>query len=163
MIAVTGQAASRMSALRRARMVLLSLALMAGILGMHIMSLAPMDSQGAPSAAGDHGAVHILAPAEDPGHMGHPGSSAASDHDHTGSQQPAPQLDETCSGDHGSAGMHSMDPSCTPAAKSASLEAPLPGTGISVVNPPAGEPLQTATMSRRPVGPSPGDLCISRT
>lgn len=160
---MTGQAASMMVALRLVRLVLLSLALMAGILGMHIMSLVPMDSQGAPTAAGDHGAVHILAPAEDPGQVGHPGSSAASDHDHTGSQQHGPQLDETCSGDHGCAGMHTMDASCTPAAKSASLEAPLPGIGFSVVNPPTGEPLQTAALSRRPVGPSPGDLCISRT
>lgn len=160
---MTGQAASMTAALRRARMVLLSLALMAGILGMHIMSLAPMDGQGAPSAAGDHGAVHTLALAEDPGHVGHPGSSAASGHDHTGSQQPGLQLDETCSGDHGSAGMHSMDPTCTPAAKSASLEAPLPGTGITVINPPTGERLQTPPVSRRLVGPSPGDLCISRT
>lgn len=160
---MTGQAASMMVALRLARLGLLSLALMAGILGMHIMSLAPMDSQGAPSAAGDHGAVHILAPAEDPGQVGHPGSSAASGHDHTGSQQPAPQLDETCSGDHGCAGMHTMDASCTPAAKSASLEAPMPGTGVTVVNPPAHAPFQTAALSHRPLSPSPGDLCISRT
>ena len=143
---MTGQAASMMAALRLARLGLLSLALMAGILGMHIMSLAPMDTKGAPSAAGEQGAVHILASAEDRGHVGHLGSSAASGHDHTGSQPLGPQLDETCSGDHGCAGMHTMDPSCTPAAKSASLEAPLPGTGISVVNPPNGEPLQTPTI-----------------
>lgn len=59
--------------------------------------------------------------------------------------------------------MHSMDPSCTPAAKSASLEAPLPGTGFAVATPPSGEPITASQWSYLPGSPSPGDLCISRT
>lgn len=143
---MTGRAASMMAVLKRARLVLLSLALMAGILGMHVMALEPMDGHGTPAEAS--AAVH---------------SAAMPDHNHGGQQQPGTSLDDQCTGQHGGAGMHTMDPSCTPAAKTASLEAPPPGTGFAVATPPSGGFLTAPRWSYRPGSPSPGDLCISRT
>ncbi|MDN3935840.1 DUF6153 family protein [Arthrobacter sp. YD4] len=146
MIAVTGQAASMMAVLHRARMVLLSVALMVGILGMHVMSLAPMDGHGTPAEAS--AAVH---------------SAAMPDHNHGGQQQPGTAPDDHCTGPHGGTGMHTMDSSCTPAAASASFAAPPPGTGVAVATPPFGVFVASPRWSYRPGSPSPGDLCISRT
>jgi len=143
---VTGRAASMMAVLHRARVVLLSLALMAGILGMHVMALTPIDGHGTPAEAS--AAVH---------------SAAMPDHNHAGLQQPGTALDDHCTGPHGGTGMHTMDPSCTPAAASASLAAPPPGTYAAVATPPSGASVAAPHWSYRPGSPSPGDLCISRT
>ena len=167
---MTGKAATTTAVLSRVRLVLLSLALIAGILGMHIMSFAPMSGHGAESAAtgsasgaGSQGTVQTMVSADAAAHSGHSESSTAPGHNHSGAQQPGSLGNEACTGDHGCAGMHSMDASCTPAAQTTSLEAPMPGTGVTVVNPPAHAPFQTAALSHRPLSPSPGDLCISRT
>lgn len=159
---MTGQAAIVMASLRRARMVLLSLALMAGIFGMHVMAVGPIGGHGTTAeAASDHGVAASAEGSEHPDHAGPSGGTSA--HDHAGPQRPDRALDEACTGPHGCAGMHSMDPTCTPAAKSASLEAPLPGNGTAVASPPSGKPLPAANRFHRPESPSPGDLCISRT
>ena len=138
---MTGRAASMMAVLHRARMVLLSLALMAGILGMHVMALTPIDGHGTPAEA----------------------SAAMPDHNHAGLQQPGTAIDDHCTGPHGGTGMHTMDPSCTPAAASASFAAPPPGTGVAVATPPSGVSVAAPRWSYHPGSPSPGDLCISRT
>lgn len=82
-----------MAALRRARLVLLSLTLMAGILGMHVMALAPMDGHGTTAEASAEGvmggAAHSGTSHENPGHSDHTGPSGGmSAHDHGGPQQP---------------------------------------------------------------------------
>jgi hypothetical protein len=57
-----------------------------------------------------------------------------------------------------------MTAACTPSAKSGSLAAPLPGTGIIARNINAGAPgTPSARWSYLPGSPSPGELCISRT
>jgi hypothetical protein len=167
---VTGRAVTTMAVLSRVRLVLLILALMAGILGMHIMSFAPMSGHGVESAptgsvsgAGSDGSAHTMVSAAGAVHSGHTESVGAPGHSHSGAQQPGSLVNEGCTGDHGCAGMHSMDSSCTPAAKTTSLAAPVPGTGVTVINPPDGAPFRTAALSYRPQSPSPGDLCISRT
>jgi len=142
---VTGRAASMMALLHRARMVLLSLALMAGILGMHVMALTPMDGHGTQAEAS--AAVH---------------TAAMPSHNHAG-QQPGTVIDDHCTGPHGGTGMHAMDPSCTPVAASASFAAPPPGTGAAVATPPSGVSVAAPRWSYLPGSPSPGDLCISRT
>jgi hypothetical protein len=60
--------------------------------------------------------------------------------------------------------MQSMTAACTPSAKTATLVAPLPGTGIIARNTNAGtQSTISALWSYLPGSRSPGELCIGRT
>ncbi|KQR75342.1 hypothetical protein ASF98_05805 [Arthrobacter sp. Leaf337] len=145
--------------LRRAGLFTAVLALIAGIFGMHVMTTTH--------------AVH--SPATERAVSAHHASSGAG---HTGDHTPGPSSAPDMPPATGEAGtrtvqctdsgtctsMQAMTGSCTPSAKTGSLAAPLPGTGIIGRNTNTGT---LATISARwaylPGSPSPGELCISRT
>lgn len=146
--------------LHRAGLFAAVLALIAGIFGMHVMT-ATHALHSPATAAATVSAHHESSPA---GHTGEhaPGPASAP-------AMPAAQGDESttaaqCTESGSCTGMQSMTGSCTPSAKTGSLAAPLPGTGIIGRNINTGT-LTTisAQLSYRPGSPSPGDLCISRT
>lgn len=145
--------------LRRAGVLAAVLTVIAGILGMHVltgnhsmhspaaMTATTADPVHAPSRGEDH-PVHQV-----PG--GHP-THAASVQDMAGSSA------GPCSGNCTS--MQTMTVSCTPSAKSGSLTAPLPGTTAFGAVPGAGTAGAFPRLySYLPGGPSPGELSISRT
>ena len=136
------------------------LAIVAGILGMHVItgnhSMHSMTAMGAESAG-------TLQPV-------HADGAAESHPDHTASGMHAVQ--EAAGHDMGSVdpccasctGMQTMTVSCTPSAKSGSLSAPLPGTTVFGAIPvTAAQGTVASTYAYLPGSPSPGDLCLSRT
>ncbi|MDN4643411.1 hypothetical protein [Arthrobacter sp. PsM3] len=146
--------------LRRAGLFTAVLALIAGIFGMHVMT-ATHAMHSPPMAAASVGAPHESSPAGHPGEhppgpSSAPGLPAAQDEAGARSGQCADSGDCTS--------MESMSAACTPSAKTSSLAAPLPGTGIIARQPGAGTPSTiSARRSYLPGSPSPGELCISRT
>ncbi|MFF1385710.1 hypothetical protein ACFVWT_19335 [Arthrobacter sp. NPDC058288] len=149
-----------MTFLRRAGGLAAVLAVIAGILGMHVMTGDHSMPSPAAMTTTTAGAVHNTASPPD-GHSGHQVSGGhstqeASVQDVTGSPS------EPCSGSCTS--MQTMTVSCTPSAKSGSLTAPLPGTTLFGVIPGAGlAGARPNAYSYLPGGPSPGELSISRT
>lgn len=146
--------------LRRAGLVTAVLALIAGIVGMHVMT-ATHARHSPPMAAVSVGVAHESSPAGDAGEHSAGPSSAM--------ELPAAQ-DEAgtrighCTDSGDCTGMQSMTAACTPSAKTGSLAAPLPGTGIITRHPGTGTPdTISARWSYLPGSPSPGELCISRT
>lgn len=147
------------SFLRRTGGLATILAVIAGILGMHVMTgNHSMHSAAAMTATGI-GAVHAESPAD--GHSGHQGSGTHSTH-LTSAQDMAGVSSEPCSGT--CASMQTMTVSCTPSAKSGILSAPLPGSTVFGAVPKAGAfSTVPGPYFYTPGGPSPGDLSISRT
>ena len=145
--------------LRRAGGLAAVLAVIAGILGMHVMTGDHSMLSPATMATTTAGAVHTASPVG--GDSGRQVSAAhspplASVQDVTGSPS------EPCSGSCTS--MQTMTVSCTPSAKSGSLTAPLPGTTLFGVIPGAGPAAALEGLySYLPGSPSPGELSISRT
>ncbi|UKA53500.1 hypothetical protein LFT45_17525 [Arthrobacter sp. FW305-BF8] len=136
------------------------LAVVAGILGMHVItgnhSIHSMTAMSARTPGGLL-ALHTEGPAESHPHpaSGLHAVQEAADHG-MGS------VDRCC----GSCctGIQTMTVSCTPSAKSGSLAAPLPGTSVFGAVPGTTAPGSAAgSYSYLPGGPSPGALCISRT
>ncbi|WP_395398703.1 hypothetical protein ACHMXB_12580 [Arthrobacter sp. UC242_113] len=136
------------------------LAVVAGILGMHVItgnhSMHSMTAMSAESA----GTLQSV----------HAGGAAKSHPDHTASGTQAVQ--EAAGHDMGSVDpccgsctdMQTMTVSCTPSAKSGSLAAPPPGTTVFGAIPVmAAQGTVVSTYSYLPRSPSPSDLCISRT
>ena len=144
--------------LRRVALLAGLLAIVAGILGMHIMT----GTHAMPSSAAAHdtGAMHAMQGASD--YSGHvtvitevPAASAAQSLTHP----PGP----SCGDAGGCTMMSAMDGSCIPSPGSTTLAAPLPGTTTL----PAGGGTNAATSSGGyaylPGSPSPGQLSVSRT
>lgn len=138
--------------LRRAGLFTAALALMAGIFGMHVMT-ATHAMHSPATAAATVGTHHDSSPA---------GPSSAAEmpaaHDEAGARTVQCTDSDNCTS------MQSMTAACTPSAKTGSLAAPLPGTGIIAWNSNAEtQSTISARWSYRPGSPSPGELCISRT
>lgn len=150
--------------LHRAGLLAGILAVLAGILGMHVITGShSMHSPAALTAAAGTGA-------------GHTHSAAAHDHADPAITNASPaQLSsdghmapgivvEQCSCSDSCAGMHTMTVSCTPTGKTGSLAAPLPGTSVVGVNSDTSGPgAVPGSYSYLPGCPSPGELSISRT
>jgi hypothetical protein len=139
------------------------LAVLAGILGMHVMAGShSMHSPAALTAVAGAATVHAETAAVD-GHPVHGTADTASSH-RTEVQVAASSSVEECSCSESCASGHTMTVSCTPLAKNESLSVPLPGTGVfgSASNARA---LGTVPLaySYLPGSPSPGQLSISRT
>lgn len=140
------------------------LAVLAGILGMHVITGShSMHSPAALTAAAGTGAGHIHSAAAD-GH-GELGVTDASPAHHSSDGHNAPGIVvEQCSCSDSCASMHTMTVSCTPSGKSGSLSVPLPGTAVFGVIPNATAPgAVSGSYSYLPGSPSPGELSISRT
>jgi len=145
------------AALTRAALLSAVLAVLAGLLGMHVFAVAPASHASIwPSAAGtDAASTASNEPA--PGHpeSGHPGPAALH-------ETPAPTSSCVCGGDCGE--QHTAHATCTPAPSGASLSAPPPGTTVLADQPrtaPAAD--QVRRYSYLPATPTPSELSISRT
>lgn len=120
-------------------------AVIAGLLGMHVFSVV----HGASASTG-----HPAAESQTTAAAGHPGPAA---HHET----PTPP---SCVCGGGCGEQHAAHASCTPAAPTASLSAPPPGTTLLTVLPWSGaEPDRLPAYSYRPATPTPSELSISRT
>lgn len=142
----------------------LVIAIVAGILGMHVLTAGHSEhsmAAAAPTAAGGT-AAGVTAAGAAPAHDGHQEHERHAEHHKTDAAVDAAPERDSCSG--GCTGMHTTAASCTPSAKTGSLSAPLPGTAalgsiFSVATPcPA-----ALWYSYVPASPSPGELSISRT
>lgn len=160
--------------LRRAGLLTAVLALIAGIFGMHVMT-ATHAMHSPATAAVAVSTPHGSSPATAAAAVSIPhGSSPAG---HTAERLPGPASaqmpaaqDEAgartgpCTDSDNCTSMQSMTAACTPSAKTGSLAAPLPGTGIITRNTNAA---MLSAIGQRwsylPGSPSPGELCISRT
>ena len=146
--------------LRRAGLFTAVLALIAGIFGMHVMTATHAMHSSAPAAT-TVSAPHNSFPAGHPaehlyGPFSAPEMSAA--HDEAGARSVQCTDSDNCTS------MQSITAACTPSAKTGSLAAPLPGTGIIARNTNAAMPSAIGLLwSYLPGSPSPGELCISRT
>lgn len=137
------------------------LGLMAGIFGMHVMTASHALHSPATAAAAPASTQPESSPAGHP--AGHdPGTASVPDVQAAPGDEGMRTVNCTASDD--CPGMQSMTAACTPSAKTGSLAAPLPGTGVIARNITAGI-LSTisARWSYRPGSPSPDELCISRT
>ncbi|WP_426977434.1 hypothetical protein ACQCSU_21470 [Pseudarthrobacter sp. O4] len=135
------------------------LAVIAGILGMHIItgSHSMHNSPAAPAAD----MMQVMQPPAT-GHTAHAaGAVSAAD------SPPAPGTTSmpgpSCAHPGGCAAMSAMDASCIPSSGNTSLAAPLPGSTPFAAHNDADAPTPAATYSYLPESPSPGQLCISRT
>jgi hypothetical protein len=146
--------------LRRAGLVTAVLALMAGIFGMHVMT-ATHAMHSPATAAATVSAHHDAYPA---GHAGVATAGPFSEPDLHAAQDEAGARTVQCTGSNTCTSMQSMTAACTPSAKTGSLAAPLPRTGIIARNTTAGtHSTINALWSYLPDGPSPAEFCISRT
>ena len=148
-----------MAFLRRASLLAGMLAIIAGILGMHIMT----GTHSTPASATGPGMdmAQVMQPPAT-GHTAHAtGAASATD------SSPAPGTTSTpghsCADPGGCAVMSAMDASCIPSPGNTSLAAPLPGSTPFAAYDDADAPTPAATYSYLPESPSPGQLCISRT
>jgi hypothetical protein len=148
--------------LRRMGLLAAVLALIAGIFGMHVMTATHAMHSPATAAAATVSAHHNSSAA---GHTeGHAPGQSSSASDMPGAQDDTGTRTVQCTESGTCTSMQAMTASCTPSAKTGSLAAPLPGTGIIARNANAGTPgTISAWWSYLPVSPSPGELCISRT
>lgn len=158
---MTAQACAPASAfLRQAGLVAAVLALIAGIFGMHVMTATHAIHSPAAATATD-GARH------DPSRAGHTAdrpSAPSSAPDMPGPRGEAGAPTVECTDSDHCTGRQSMSAACTPSAKTGSLAAPLPGTGIIARTTHTGTPGPiNPRWSYHPGSPSPVELCISRT
>lgn len=146
--------------LRRAGLLATVLALIAGIFGMHVMTTT--HAVHSPATAGAAVSAHYESSAS--GHTGDHAPGPSSAPDMPGARGEAGTRTVQCTDSGTCTSMQAMTGSCTPSAKTGSLAAPLPGTGIIARNTNTGT-LATisALWSYLPGSPSPGELCISRT
>lgn len=147
------------AALTRAALLSAIVALLAGLLGMHVFagahaSIWPSASgtDAASTASAHTASAHPLSGHADSGHSG-----PAALH-----QTPEPTSSCVCAGDCGD--QHAAHETCTPAPSGASLSAPPPGTAVLEDQPrsaPATD--QERPYSYLPATPTPSELSISRT
>lgn len=133
----------------------LVIAIVAGILGMHVITAGHSGHSMAGAAA--------TAPAEaTPAHDGHQEQQKHPEHQGTDAAVDAAPERDSCSGS--CPGLHTAAASCTPSAKTGSLSAPLPGTAAlgSIFSAATAGPADV-WYSYVPASPSPGELSISRT
>lgn len=146
--------------LRRAGLFTAVLAVMAGIFGMHVMTATHamhFPATATASVSADHGASAA-------GHAGEAPAGPSIAPDVHAAQDGAGARTMQCTDSDNCASMQSMTAACTPSAKTGSLAAPLPGTGIIARNTNAAMPSAIGLRwSYLPGSPSPGELCISRT
>lgn len=153
--------ATAIAFLRRAGLLTAVLALIAGIFGMHVMT-ATHAAHSPATAAATVSAHHDSSPAGDHAGEHPPGPSSAPDVH--AAQDEAGARTVQCTDSNTCTSMQSMTSACTPSAKTGSLTAPLPGTGIIASNTTAGtQSTISALWSYLPGSPSPDELCISRT
>lgn len=140
------------------------LAVLAGILGMHVITGGhSMHSPVGLTAAAGAGAGHAHSAAA---HVhAEQGVANASPAQHSSDGHTAHSIvAEQCSCSDSCASMHTMTVSCTPSGKTGSLSVPLPGTAVFGVIATATAPgAVPGSYSYRPGSPSPGELSISRT
>jgi hypothetical protein len=161
--------------LRRASLLATLLAIVAGLLGMHVLAGSHGVHDMAVAAASADGSVAdqrttaTAGHASDAGHGGH-GSHQAAAMVGPAKAVPAPAAENTagqppsCSCQGNCSEMAAAHGSCVPAPGGASLAAPLPGTvAFAVPDPSAGRLQAVAAYAYVPGSPSPGDLSISRT
>lgn len=146
------------AALTRAALLSAILAVVAGLLGMHVFAGAhdsiwpPVSGTDAASTASDHPFDHPKSGHADSGHS----SPAALP------QTPEPTSSCVCGGDCGD--QHTAHATCTPVPSGASLSAPPPGTTLLAVQPrSAAEVEQLPANCYLPATPTPNELSISRT
>lgn len=144
--------------LRRAGLVAVVLAIIAGIFGMHVLTVThAMHSPASATAAAEPHATAVS-----PDHAGH---SVAFSHQGRSLEQGRPgAVVGQCSESGDCTSMQAMTVACTPSAKTASMAAPPPGTlvlGSSNNTAPAGA--VAGQWSYLPGSPSPSELSISRT
>lgn len=155
------------SALLTAGLLSAVVALIAGILGMHVMtgthSMHALTAvTGTPSAA--VGSVSTTTDRESTGHSGHAGASQerAASRDAAASGMSASPAQCSCSGN--CTNQHAMSASCIPSVAPGGLSAPAPNDTPSIT-----APSQTSTIIARRVwayrlgSPSPAELSSSRT
>lgn len=146
--------------LRRVGLFTAVLALIAGIFGMHVMTGTHAMHSPA-TATASVSAPHGASPA---GHTAEHLSGPSIAPDVHAAQDEAGARTVQCTDSGNCTSMQSMTAACTPSAKTGSLAAPLPGSGIIVRNTTAAMPSTIGVRwSYLPGSPSPGELCISRT
>ncbi|XAS63011.1 hypothetical protein ACOM2C_06075 [Pseudarthrobacter sp. So.54] len=139
------------------------LAVIGGILGMHVMTgnhsvHAPAATAGPATETAQPGHFNSVS-----GHSGHSTPDGLSMAPEAGVHAPSLAAAQ-CPDPAGCPEMQAMAPGCIPAANTASLAAPLPGTAVLTVDTKTGPFLaRAAGWSYLPGSPSPGQLCISRT
>ena len=130
---------------RRASLLLLVAAVIAGIFGMHVVN-------------GSHSTHASTAAATLP-------TAAAAHHAHGTSQHlsqtPLAEADKCTSGS--CACSQAAGPTCTPSLKTGSLAASAPGDAVAADSPVRGHDEPQPSWSYQPAGPTPGQLSISRT
>lgn len=143
--------------LRRTVLLAGMLAIIAGILGMHIMT--GSHSMTASATVPDAGMILAMhSPA-----TGHTSDTPAAATDSSLSAATTSVHGSSCSDPGGCAMMTAMDAPCTLSPGNAQLAAPLPGSAPFAVHGGAGTPTPASAHSYLPGSPSPGQLCISRT
>lgn len=151
------------ASLFRAGYLLLALALMAGILGMHIITGAHSMAAAPAAAAASVTGQPPDAPHGDAGHSTH----QASDGGITAAAVPAAGPVMGSSSSCASAGacpeMHAMDAACVLKPGNTTLSAPVPGQAPYALPGFGHAAVAGINYSYAPDSPSPGDLCISRT
>ena len=153
---MTALLARRAAAFLR-RTVLLAgiVAIIAGILGMHIMTGSHSMTASAPVP--DAGMILAMHSRE----IGHTSHIPAADSSLSAAMTSG--HGSSCSDPGGCAMMSAMVASCIPSPGNAQLAAPLPGSAPFAVHGGAGTPTPASAHSYLPGSPSPGQLCISRT
>lgn len=141
--------------LRRAGLLAGLLAVLAGIIGMHIMT-GPHGMPASNAVQGEEMPKVMQPPAE---YSAHAASVEGSSPSPNTRSVPEP----SCADLGGCASMSPMDASCIPSPGNASLAAPLPGNTPFAAHDDADAPTPAFRYSYRPGSPSPGQLCISRT
>ena len=171
--------------LRHAVLLAALLAVIAGLLGMHILSGSHgMHSQAPPSGTTGHTAAeHPAAPAPAPAHDTNSGHNTHSGHQAGATAEadsPAPPrvadvipasvtvggtgVPPSCVCQDGCAEKPAMHVGCTPSPAGATLSAPQPGAALPAARPwTAGRADLPPGYAYRPGTPSPNDLSISRT
>ena len=146
--------------LRRAGLFTAVLAVIVGIFGMHVMT-GTRTMHSPATAAASVSAPHGSSPA---GHTAEHLSGPFTAPDVHAAQDEAGARTVQCTDSGNCTSVQSMTAACTPSAKTGSLAAPLPGTGIIARNTNAAMPSAIGVRwSYLPGSPSPGELCISRT
>jgi hypothetical protein len=156
---MTAIASRRATALlRTASLVAGILAIVAGILGMHIMT----GTHTMPASAIGHDTRALHAVQAAPDHPGHitvptavPGAAAAQSLTHS--------LGPSCCDTGGCTTMSAMGGSCIPSPGSTTLTAPLPGTTALPSGGGTHAAMPSSGYAYLPGSPSPGQLSISRT
>ncbi len=149
--------ARAMAFLRCASLLAGTLVLIAGILGMHILT----GSHGMPASAVSPGTDLARAAQATAAPMTAPDSAAA--RGATAAQDTASMTVGWCAAPGVCATMSAMDAVCIPSPGNPPLAVPSPGSTPFAVTVPAPLRAGFAPYAYLPGSPSPGDLCISRT